>query len=82
MKPEFYRKVLDNGMTVLFEKRDVPVVSVAIAVRCGGINEEGHEKGISHFIEHEWKLLANVNKINAMLIKFYGLSRSFVSKLL
>ena len=52
MKPEFYRKVLDNGMTVLFEKRDVPVVSVAIAVRCGGINEEGHEKGISHFIEH------------------------------
>ena len=52
MKPEFFRKVLDNGITVLFEKRDVPVVSVAIAVRCGGMNEDEHEKGISHFIEH------------------------------
>src|SRR3989304_1943779 len=52
MKSEFFRKVLDNGMTVLFEKRDVPVVSVAIAVRCGGMNEDEHEKGISHFIEH------------------------------
>ncbi len=52
MKPEFYRKVLDNGMTILFEKRNVPVVSVAIAARCGGMHEEEHEKGISHFIEH------------------------------
>lgn len=39
-------------MTVLFEKRDTPSVSVAIAVRNGGINESEDEKGISHFIEH------------------------------
>ena len=52
MKPKFYRKVLKNGMTVLFEKRNVPVVSVAFAVRNGGINESSREKGISHFIEH------------------------------
>ena len=39
-------------MTVLFEKRNIPVVSVAFAVRNGGINEASHEKGISHFIEH------------------------------
>ena len=52
MKPKFYRKVLKNGMTVLFEKRENPVVSVAFAVRCGGINADQHEKGISHFIEH------------------------------
>ena len=52
MKPEFYRKVLDNGMIILFEKRNVPIVSVAIAARCGAINEEESEKGISHFIEH------------------------------
>jgi len=49
---KFYREVLDNGMTVLFEKRDIPVVSVAFAVRAGGINESKDEKGISHFIEH------------------------------
>lgn len=52
MKPRFYRKVLTNGMTILFEKRSTPVVSVAFAVRCGGVNEGIFEKGISHFIEH------------------------------
>ncbi|MEM3116619.1 MAG: pitrilysin family protein [Candidatus Pacearchaeota archaeon] len=52
MKIKFYRKVLENGMTVLLEKRDNPIVSVAIAIRRGGAYEEEHEKGISHFIEH------------------------------
>lgn len=48
----FKRKVLSNGLTIVFEKRDIPVVSVAFAVRNGGINEELSEKGISHYIEH------------------------------
>jgi predicted Zn-dependent peptidase len=52
MKNNFYRKVLNNGMTVILEKRDLPVVSVAFAVRNGGVNEKEEEKGISHFIEH------------------------------
>jgi predicted Zn-dependent peptidase len=52
MEANFHRKILKNGMTVLFEKRDIPVVSVAFAVRNGGINESIAEKGISHFIEH------------------------------
>ena len=52
MKESFKKKVLDNGLTIIFEKRDLPVVSVAFAVREGGINETLDEKGISHFIEH------------------------------
>lgn len=52
MKTPFYRKVLKNGMTVMLEKRNLPVVSVAFAVRNGGVNEKEEEKGISHFIEH------------------------------
>ena len=52
MKSNFYRKVLKNGMAVVLEKRDLPVVSVAFAVRNGGVNEKEEEKGISHFIEH------------------------------
>ncbi len=52
MTKNFYRKILKNGMTILFEKRDLPIVSVIFAVRSGGINEEIKEKGISHFIEH------------------------------
>ncbi|HOW36685.1 MAG TPA: pitrilysin family protein [Candidatus Pacearchaeota archaeon] len=46
------RKVLENGMVVLFEKRNLPVVSVAFASKAGGINESVSEKGISHYIEH------------------------------
>ena len=52
MKEKFRKKILKNGMTVLFEKRDLPVVSVAFAVKSGGVNEKISEKGISHFIEH------------------------------
>ncbi len=52
MKPKFFRKILANGMTILFEKREFPVVSVAIAVKTGGMHENEQEKGISHFIEH------------------------------
>ena len=52
MKKIFKRKVLKNGLTILFEKRKVPVVSMAFAVRAGGIHETEQEKGISHFIEH------------------------------
>ena len=52
MKPKFYRRVLKSGMTIILEKRNLPVVSVAFAVRNGGVNEKEEEKGISHFIEH------------------------------
>jgi predicted Zn-dependent peptidase len=52
MKENFKKKVLKNGLTVLFEKREVPVVSMSFSVRQGGVNESSKEKGISHFIEH------------------------------
>src|SRR6056297_975734 len=52
LKKNFQKKVLDNGLTILFEKRDLPIVSVAFAVRTGGIDEPLEEKGVSHFIEH------------------------------
>ena len=51
-KKNFQRKVLKNGLTVLFEKRDLPIVSMAYAVRYGGMHEKAEEKGIAHFIEH------------------------------
>jgi predicted Zn-dependent peptidase len=51
-KPNFQRKKLKNGMTVLFEKRDNEIVSIAFVVKQGGVNETVGEKGISHFIEH------------------------------
>ena len=49
---EFQKKVLGNGLTVLFEKRDVPVTTVMWAVKFGSAYESSGEKGIAHFIEH------------------------------
>jgi len=49
---EFHRKKLDSGVTVIFEKRKTPVVSVASSVKFGAQYETEDIKGISHFIEH------------------------------
>src|SRR3989338_6389456 len=51
-EPEFYRKKLDNGITILFEKRSLPVVAIATSVKFGAQHESEKIKGISHFIEH------------------------------
>jgi predicted Zn-dependent peptidase len=51
-EPEFYRRKLDNGITVIFEKRDAPVVAVASSIKFGAQYESEEIKGISHFIEH------------------------------
>lgn len=52
MKKNFRKKILDNGMTILFEKRNLPIISVGFGICYGGINESLEEKGIAHFIEH------------------------------
>ncbi len=49
---EFFKKKLGNGLTILFEKRNLPVVSVAASVKWGAAFENAQNKGISHFIEH------------------------------
>ncbi|MFA5061182.1 MAG: pitrilysin family protein [Candidatus Pacearchaeota archaeon] len=49
---KFEKKVLPNGLTILHEKRDVPVTTVMLAVKYGSAFETEPEKGIAHFIEH------------------------------
>ncbi len=48
----FRRIVLDNGLTILFEKRDVDVTSVMLGVKYGSGYDSIKEKGLAHFIEH------------------------------
>lgn len=50
--PEFYKKKIENGPIILFEKRDVPVVSVMAAVPFGSAYEPENFNGMAHFIEH------------------------------
>jgi predicted Zn-dependent peptidase len=49
---QFKRKVLANGLTVLHEKRDVPVTTAMLATKYGGAYEVEEDKGMAHFIEH------------------------------
>lgn len=49
---EFFKRKLKNGMVVLMEKRDLPLVSVSITNPFGGSYENSKIKGIAHFIEH------------------------------
>ncbi len=46
------RKKLKNGIVVVMEKRELPVVALSITNRFGGAFEESKIKGIAHFIEH------------------------------
>lgn len=52
MGKRFMRKKLKNGMSVIMEKRDLPVVSFSITNRFGAAYEKSKIKGIAHFIEH------------------------------
>lgn len=49
---EFFKKRLKNGLTVLFEKRNLPIVSCSASVNWGSLFEQEKIKGISHFMEH------------------------------
>lgn len=48
----FNKKVLENGLTIIHEKRDVPVTTLLLGVKYGARYETEEEKGIAHFIEH------------------------------
>lgn len=48
----FQKKKLKNGMTVVHEHRDLPVVSFSIANPFAASHETSDVKGIAHFIEH------------------------------
>ncbi|MEK6856179.1 MAG: pitrilysin family protein [Nanoarchaeota archaeon] len=52
MKQNFIRKKLKNGITVLFEKRELPLVSLSITNRFGAAFEESKIKGVAHCMEH------------------------------
>jgi len=49
---EFHKKVLSNGLTILYEHRNLPVTTIVVAAKYGYGYENSLNKGISHLIEH------------------------------
>jgi predicted Zn-dependent peptidase len=52
MEADFHRVGLENGMTVLVERRQQPLFSCVLAVRAGAAHEPMAEKGVAHYLEH------------------------------
>ena len=48
----FEKRKLKNGITVLFEKRDLPLVCYSISNPFGGAHETSDIKGVAHLFEH------------------------------
>jgi len=49
---KFLRRKLENGITVIMERRDLPLVSLSISNQFGAEFEKSEIKGIAHVIEH------------------------------
>jgi len=80
---KFNKLVLKNGLTVLHEKRDVPVTAVILAAKFGAAYETEKEKGIAHFIEHlcfKGTKKRTTNQIVAELEKVGGALNAFTSE--
>jgi predicted Zn-dependent peptidase len=79
----FYRKKLDSGITVLFEERNIPVVSTSASVKFGAQYETADIKGISHFIEHlvfKGTKTRTVDEIPRLIEKKGGILNAFTSE--
>ena len=48
----FQKRKLKNGIIVLHEQRDLPVVALSITNTFGGSFETSEIKGVAHVIEH------------------------------
>jgi len=49
---KFQKRILNNGIIVLHEERNLPLVALSISNKFGAANEEEEIKGVAHFIEH------------------------------
>lgn len=52
LEPEFHRTKLGSGLTILFERRNLPIVTSLLAVRFGAACEPAKFKGVAHYLEH------------------------------
>jgi predicted Zn-dependent peptidase len=76
----FIKRKLKNGITVLFEPRDLPMVSYSVSNPFGGAHETSEIKGVAHLFEHllftgtktrtNEEILAQIEKLGGVLNAF------------
>lgn len=80
---KFKKKVLSNGLTILHEKRDVPVTTIVLAAKHGAAYEKKEEKGMSHFMEHlcfKGTSKRNARQISSEVEKVGGILNAFTDE--
>jgi len=80
---KFNKVKLKNGLTILHEKRDVPVTTVMLATGYGSIYESAEEKGVAHFIEHlcfKGTKKRSVREISGEVEKVGGVLNAFTNE--
>jgi len=79
---EFYRIKQKNGLTILFERRDMPIVTMIIATRAGSAHESEQKKGMAHFFEHmpfKGTKTRTAKQISSTIEKVGGVLNAFTS---
>lgn len=79
---EFYKIKQKNGLTVLFEKRDLPVVATVVATKTGSAHEIESKKGMAHFFEHmpfKGTKTRTAKQISSTVEKVGGILNAFTS---
>lgn len=79
---DFQKERMKNGMTILFERRNLPITSVLIATKAGAAHEVPELKGLAHFAEHmPFKATStrNTQEISSAIEKVGGILNAFTS---
>lgn len=80
---EFYKDKLKNGLTILFEKRNLPIVTIIAATKAGAAYEQERMKGIAHFTEHmlfKGTTKRTQKQISSSIEKVGGILNGFTSE--
>ena len=80
---EFYKIKQKSGLTILFERRDLPLATIMIAAKLGAAYENINEKGIAHFTEHmlyKGTKTKNAKQISSAIEKVGGILNGFTAE--
>ncbi|MEM4215088.1 MAG: pitrilysin family protein [Candidatus Pacearchaeota archaeon] len=79
----FYKIRLENGPTILFEKRSLPITSIMVSTKVGAAYENEKNKGIAHFTEHmlfKGSKKRSQKEISSSIEKVGGILNGFTSE--
>ncbi|MCX6741773.1 MAG: pitrilysin family protein [Candidatus Pacearchaeota archaeon] len=80
---DFYKKRLSNGLTVLFEKRKLPIVAIVVLTKTGAAYEVKQTKGLAHFFEHmlfKGSFKRDQKQISSAIERVGGILNGFTSE--